>query len=88
MSKPNDSQDKNIDGSFIRIELTNGNAVTGQVNLKRGDGYDRASDLITDNFERFLVLFSVTVHSKDSDTPIKLKTMLVNKDHIVTATPE
>ena len=88
MSKSNDSQDKEVDGRFVRLELTSGNAVTGQINLKRGDGYDRASDLISDSFERFLVLFNVTVHSKDSDTPIKLKTMLVNKDHIVTATPE
>ena len=88
MSRPNDSQNKDVDGRFIRLELINGNAVTGQINLKRGDGYDRASDLISDNFERFLVLYSVTVHSKDSDTPVKLKTMLVNKDHIVLATPE
>jgi len=77
-----------IDGRSIRLQLIDGTFVTGQVNLNRHPGYDRVSDLVTENTEQFLILFSVSVKNRTQDHPQTFKTMMINRAHILWAAPE
>ncbi len=79
---------KEIQSRIIRIKLVDGFQVNGQVNLNRDPQYDRLSDLIANEREPFLVLFDATIHPIDFDTPVKHKTLFVNKRHIVWASPD
>ena len=80
--------DKTIEARILRLTMANGDQINGQVNIRRVPGYDRASDLIANNDENFLVLMNATVNSKENETSVRHKTLFVNKDHIIWAAPE
>ena len=86
MSKEIDSD--GIENRQIRIELENGDQITGQVNINRGLGHDRLSDLVGTNQEQFLVISNVTLYKPPLNNPTLFKAMFVNKDHILWAIPE
>ncbi|THB78250.1 MAG: hypothetical protein D3926_13480 [Desulfobacteraceae bacterium] len=79
---------KEIKNRIIRLKMIDGTTITGQVNINREPGYDRLSDMVVSYREPFLVLFSVTVYHKDMDTAVHQKTLFINKNHILWATPE
>lgn len=78
---------KKIESRIIRIKLIDGTSISGQVNLKREPGHDRLSDLVG-NSESFLIVINATLNEVGLDNPIRHKTIFVNKDHIIFATPE
>ncbi|MBU8848575.1 MAG: hypothetical protein KOO65_03820 [Desulfobacterales bacterium] len=79
---------KEIKDRTVRIKLIDGSQVSGQVNINRDPGYDRASDLVTSYKEPFLILFNVTVNPPDFENSIKHKTLFINKSHIIWAAPD
>lgn len=79
---------REIDSRVVRLKLTDGTHVKGQVNLNRTPGYERVSDIVTENPERFLVLFSVSVKREATDQAIFHKTLFINRDHIIWAAPD
>ncbi|GAB6144271.1 DUF6812 domain-containing protein [Desulfocicer niacini] len=79
---------REVDSRVVRLKLTDGTHVKGHVNLNRTPGYERVSDLVTENPERFLVLFSVSVKKEASDTPVFHQTLFINRDHILWAAPD
>lgn len=87
-SDPADGSLERIESRILRLKLVDESQVVGRVNINRGGGYDRVSDLLVTSEEPFLVMFSVTVYFKDIEKPIKYKTFFVNKSHILWASPE
>lgn len=89
MSQVNESYRK-IKSRVIRIKLIDKTFISGQVNINRDDTneYERLSDLLTKNPEKFLVVFSATELRDDLDQGIKHKTLFINKDHILWVMPE
>jgi hypothetical protein len=83
-----ETEGKTIKDRLIRLKLIDGTIVSGQVNINREPGYDRLSDMVVSYREPFLVLFSVTVTHKEYETSIKHKTLFINKDHILWASPD
>jgi DUF4097 and DUF4098 domain-containing protein YvlB len=83
-----DAKNKNVKPRIIRLKLVDGTLVNGQVNINRDQGYDRVSDLLTNNRESFLILYNVTAHPGNIDNPIRYKTLFINKDHIIWAEPD
>lgn len=79
---------KKIESRTLRIQLNDGTRINGQVNIKRTEGYERVSDLINCNQEKFLVVFDATLYEKELKTPIKMKTLFVNEDSIMFCTPD
>ncbi|MBW2653992.1 MAG: hypothetical protein JRC91_03395 [Deltaproteobacteria bacterium] len=79
---------KEVKNRAVRIKLIDGSQVSGQVNINRDPGYDRASDLVTSYKEPFLILFNVTVNLADFENSIKYKTLFINKSHILWAAPD
>ncbi len=79
---------KTIDSRIIRIKLMDGTFVTGQINISRAPGYERVSDMVTENTERFLVLFSASLRHDSMEETIQYKTLFVNRDHILWAAPD
>ncbi|WP_299983713.1 hypothetical protein [Desulfobacula sp.] len=79
---------KEIKNRTVRIRLIDGSQVSGQVNINRDPGYDRASDLVTSYREPFLILFDVTVNTSGLESSIKHKTLFINKSHIIWAAPD
>ena len=79
---------KEIDSRVVRLKLVDGTHVEGHVNLNRTPGYERVSDLVTENPERFLVLFSVSVKRTMEGPPVFHKTLFINRDHIIWAAPD
>ncbi len=77
-----------ISDRIIRLKLVDGTLVNGTVNINRDHGYDRLSDLVANNRESFLILYNATVYHDTIDTPVKHKTLFINKDHILWAEPE
>ncbi len=77
-----------INSKIIRLTMNNGDQINGSVNIERNDGYDRVSDLITHNDEMFLVLMNATVHQRSAEKGIRYKTIFVNKNHIIWASPD
>ncbi len=75
-----------IESRSIQIKLVDGTQINGEVNINRGNGYDRLSDLVGDYRENFLTIFNATLHFSE-DTPLKYKLILVNKNHILYSTP-
>ena len=73
---------------IVRLKLVDGTLVNGQVNINRDKGYDRLSDLITNNREPFVVMYNVTAHPGHIDNPIHYKTLFINKIHIIWAEPD
>ena len=82
------SPNKEIKDRIIRIKLIDGSHVNGQVNINRDPKYDRLSDLVASDREQFLILFNVTVYHSALENPVKHKTLFVNKNHILWASPE
>ena len=80
--------EKAIDPRIIRIRMINGVRITGQVNIKRYPGYDRLSEIVAGDMEPFLVIINATVNEKDFDKPVRIKTLILNKSHILWAEPE
>lgn len=72
----------------IRLQMIDGTLIQGQVNINREPGYDRLSDMVVSYREPFLVLFDVQVTNKDLGMPVKHKTLFINKNHILWATPD
>ncbi len=79
---------REIKSRIVKLKLTDGSIVSGQVNINRAPGYERVSDIVTENIEQFLVLFSVTVKRKDKETPTNYKTLFINRSHIIWAAPD
>ena len=77
-----------INSRSIRIKLIDGSQVNGQINIDREPGYNRLSDLVASSKEPFLILFAVTVYPADSVDPVKYKTLFINKNHIIWASPD
>jgi len=73
---------------IVRLKLIDGSVVNGQVNIARGAGYDRLSDLVGDGGDSFLVLFNVRLYDKNVENPEKYKTLFVNKIHILWVEPD
>ena len=84
----NESDNRKIKGRIVRIKLVDGTLVNGQVNLNREKEYDRLSDLISSKQEPFLILFNVTLYDKTTESPIKHKTLFVNKNYILWVEPD
>lgn len=83
-------KDKAFESRIIRIKLLDKTYITGQVNINRDltNEYDRLSDLLTKNPEQFLVVFSAREIREGLDQVIRHKTIFINKNHILWATPE
>lgn len=77
-----------INPRILRLRLTDGAFVTGQVNINRNPGYERVSDILTVNTEKFIVMIGVTVKREDQEFPIRYETLFVNRDHIIWAAPD
>jgi len=60
-----------IESRSIRIKLVDGTQINGEVNLNRGTGYDRLSDLVGDYQENFLTIFNATLYEKNLDPQLK-----------------
>jgi hypothetical protein len=58
------------------------------VNINRKGGFDRVSDLVACDGEPFLVLIDATAYEAGVESPVKHKTLFVNKHHIIWASPE
>jgi hypothetical protein len=76
-----------IESRNIRLKLVDGTQINGEVNINRGNGYDRLSDLVGDYQENFLTVFNATLYEKGLDQQAKHETILVNKNHILYSTP-
>ncbi len=83
-----ETEGKTIKDRLIRLKLIDGTIVSGQVNINREPGYDRLSDMVVSYREPFLVLFSVTVTHKEYEMPVNHKTLFINKNHILWASPD
>ncbi len=77
-----------IESRTLHIKLVDGTQIRGEVNLNRGNGYDRLSDLVGDYQENFLTVFNATLHKGDPTAPASYQTILINKTHILYAIPE
>ena len=82
------TKSKEIESRTLRIQLTDGSKINGQVNINRTLGYDRVSDLINSNQERFLVVFNATLYEKELENPVKMKVIFINKGSIMFCTPD
>ncbi|MDX2441423.1 MAG: hypothetical protein QNK40_12850 [Desulfobacterales bacterium] len=80
--------DKSLESRIIRLKLIDGTTVNGQVNIKKGPGYDRLSDLVGSKQEDFLVLYGASSYHKETDEQVKHKVLFVNKNHIIWAAPD
>lgn len=79
---------REMDIRSIRIKLVDGTKMNGQININREPGHDRLSDLIDANTNSFLVVFNATLYNDKVDKPVKHRTIFVNKDHVLWATPD
>ena len=79
---------KEVKNRIIRIKLVDVSSINGRVNINRNDGFNRVSDLINSAHEPFLILVDATIYEEGLENPMKYKTMLVNKKHVLWATPE
>ncbi len=80
--------ERQTEDRIIRIKLTDGTQVNAQINIKRDPGYDRLSDIVASSKEPFLILSNATSFHKDLNEPVQHKTLFVNKDHIMWASPD
>ncbi|MBI9090703.1 MAG: hypothetical protein JEZ12_15915 [Desulfobacterium sp.] len=78
---------KDVNSQTLLLKLVDGSNVTGQINLNRHPMYERVSDIVTQNTEQFLVLFAVSVDSKNKEK-VNHKTLLINREHIIWAAPQ
>lgn len=82
------SSNKKINSRILRLRIIDGSFVIGQVNINRSPGYERVSDVLTQNQERFLVLFQVTVKRSGQQHSERYETLFINRDHIIWAAPD
>jgi SUMO ligase MMS21 Smc5/6 complex component len=87
MAMNNDGLTQRINSQTVRLKLVDGSNVTGQINLNRHPMYERVSDIVTQNTEQFLVLFAVSVDTKNTEK-VNHKTLLINREHIIWAAPQ
>jgi len=87
MSDYNENPNRGVNSQTLQLKLVDGTNITGQINLNRHPMYERVSDIVTQNTEQFIVLFSVVLETKNRETE-KHKTLLVNRDHIIWAAPQ
>ncbi len=87
MAINNDGLTKEVNSQTVRLKLVDGSNVTGQINLNRHPMYERVSDIVTQNTEQFLVLFAVSVDTKNTGK-VNHKTLLINREHIIWAAPQ
>ncbi len=79
---------KEIESRIIRMKLTDGTQINGQVNIKRNPSYDRLSDLVATTREPFLVVFKATLYEAGLNIPVRLPTIFVNMQPIMWSTPD
>ena len=79
---------KEIKDRIIRVKLIDGSMIHGRVNLNRSEGFDRVSDLVVSDREQFLILIDATAYEIEVEKPIKYKTLFINKNHIIWASPD
>ncbi len=79
---------KEINDRTIKIKLVDGSRINGRVNINRNKGFDRVSDLVSNSQEPFLILIDATAYEADIEIPVKYKTLFVNKNHIIWASPD
>ncbi|RLC06027.1 MAG: hypothetical protein DRH34_01340 [Deltaproteobacteria bacterium] len=79
---------KEMDIRTIHIKLIDGTRINGQVNINREPGHDRVSDLIGTNGESFLIVFNATTYEDELENSQRHRTLFVNKEHIIWATPD
>ena len=79
---------KEIMSRGITIKLIDGTQIKAKINIKRDPGYDRLSDVVASKKEPFLILFDATSFHASLSTHIENKTLFVNKDHIIWASPD
>ena len=79
---------KEIMGRGITIKLIDGTQIKAKINIKRDPGYDRLSDVVASKKEPFLILFDATSYHACLSVPIENKTLFVNKDYIISASPD
>lgn len=77
-----------IESRNITIKLADGTQISGEVNLNRGNGYDRLSDLVGDYHENFLTVFNAVLQDGCKDKSETYRTILINKSHILYSIPE
>ena len=77
-----------VNSRTLRIQMIDGAMIIGQINIDRAPGYERVSDMVTENSEPFLVMFQVRVHGENRVEPACFKTLFVNRQHILWAAPE
>jgi len=82
------SPSKKIEAQIVRLKLIDGTRINGQINIKRGPGFDRISDLVASDKEPFWVLIDVTAYEAGTENPVNHKTLFINKSHIIWAVPE
>ena len=63
----------------IKIRLSDGSIIIGDVNLLAGEGVDRLSELFTKESEPFIVVFNAMQQGKPGQS------FVVNKNHIIWA---
>ncbi len=73
---------------IVRLKLIDGTLINGQVNIARGSGYGRLSELVGDGEDSFLFLFNVTLYDRNATNPEKYQTLFVNKTHILWVEPD
>ncbi len=79
---------KEIESRIIRIKLIDGTQINGQANINKSHRYDRLSDLLGSSQEQFLTMINATVHEDGLDQAVKYKTIFINKNHVLWASPE
>lgn len=78
---------KDIIDQSIKIKLIDGTQVNAQINIKRDPGYDRLSDIVASGKEPFLILSNAISYHVELNEPVQNKTLFVNKDYILWASP-
>ena len=79
---------KEIKDRIIRVKLIDGTNINGRVNINRSKGFDRLSDLVNSDQNPFLTVMDASVHDNDLEKSVRHKTLFINKNHILWATPE
>jgi len=82
------SENFKVEDRIIRLKLVDGTLINGQVNIARGKGYGRLSELVGDGEDSFLIVFNATLYDKNAENPEKYKTVFVNKTQILWVEPD
>ena len=80
--------DRVVEERIVRIKMTDGSMINGQVNIARSPGYERLSDLVEDRDNTFLVLFNATLYDTAGENPARHQTLFVNKTRILWIEPD